>query len=26
MGFNNIFVLKGGWKAWLKEGFPVEKK
>ena len=26
MGYNKTYVLKGGWKAWEKAGFPVEPK
>jgi rhodanese-related sulfurtransferase len=25
-GYNKVFVLKGGWKAWLREDYPVEDK
>ncbi len=25
-GFTNVRVLKGGWDAWVKAGYPVEKK
>jgi len=25
-GYANVFALKGGWYAWKKAGFPVEKK
>jgi rhodanese-related sulfurtransferase len=26
LGFNNVYALKGGWKEWVKAGYPVEKK
>jgi rhodanese-related sulfurtransferase len=26
MGYEKVYVLKGGWNEWLKAGFPVEKK
>jgi len=25
-GYGNVFVLKGGWKAWQKDSLPVEPK
>jgi 3-mercaptopyruvate sulfurtransferase SseA len=25
-GYPKVFVLKGGWKAWYKAGYPTEKK
>jgi rhodanese-related sulfurtransferase len=25
-GYGKVFVLKGGWYAWEKAGYPVEKK
>lgn len=25
-GFSKVFALKGGWRAWVKAGFPAEKK
>jgi rhodanese-related sulfurtransferase len=25
-GYSKVFALKGGWKAWLKAGYPVEEK
>ncbi|MBW2436304.1 MAG: hypothetical protein JRF29_03430 [Deltaproteobacteria bacterium] len=25
-GYANVFALKGGWYAWKKAGYPVEKK
>jgi 3-mercaptopyruvate sulfurtransferase SseA len=25
-GFVKVFALKGGWKAWEKAGYPIEKK
>jgi len=25
-GYKKVFVLNGGWKAWLREGYPVEDK
>jgi 3-mercaptopyruvate sulfurtransferase SseA len=26
MGYEKVFVLKGGWNEWFKTGFPLEKK
>jgi len=26
MGVANVMVLKGGWNAWLRGGYPVEPK
>ncbi|MBW2092287.1 MAG: hypothetical protein JRI34_09230 [Deltaproteobacteria bacterium] len=26
MGFNKVFVLKGGWPQWEKAKYPVEPK
>jgi 3-mercaptopyruvate sulfurtransferase SseA len=26
MGFSQVNVLKGGWKAWEKAGYPTEPK
>jgi len=25
-GYTKIYVLKGGWKAWVKADYPTEKK
>jgi 3-mercaptopyruvate sulfurtransferase SseA len=25
-GYQRVFALKGGWKAWLESGYPVEEK
>jgi 3-mercaptopyruvate sulfurtransferase SseA len=25
-GFANVFALKGGWRQWLSNDFPTEKK
>lgn len=25
-GFGNVFALKGGWRQWLSNDFPTEKK
>jgi len=25
-GYRNVYALKGGWKDWVKAGYPVEKK
>jgi len=25
-GFNKVYALKGGWREWLKSGFPTEAK
>jgi len=25
-GFQKVYALKGGWKAWEKASYPVEKK
>jgi rhodanese-related sulfurtransferase len=25
-GYPNVYALKGGWHAWKKAGYPVEKK
>jgi rhodanese-related sulfurtransferase len=25
-GYNKVFVLQGGWKAWLGEGYPIENQ
>jgi rhodanese-related sulfurtransferase len=25
-GYRNVYALKGGWKEWVKDGYPVEKK
>jgi rhodanese-related sulfurtransferase len=26
MGYTKVYALKGGWKEWLKENYPIEKK
>jgi 3-mercaptopyruvate sulfurtransferase SseA len=26
MGFQKVFVLKGGWNEWVKDEFPTEQK
>jgi rhodanese-related sulfurtransferase len=26
MGYTKVYVLKGGWREWLKENYPTEKK
>jgi rhodanese-related sulfurtransferase len=26
MGFTKVYALKGGWKEWLKDHYPTEKK
>jgi rhodanese-related sulfurtransferase len=26
LGFTQVVVLKGGWNAWLKGGYPTEPK
>jgi rhodanese-related sulfurtransferase len=26
LGFDNVYALKGGWKAWKEAGYPVEPK
>jgi 3-mercaptopyruvate sulfurtransferase SseA len=26
MGYPKVFALKGGWREWSKENFPVEPK
>jgi len=26
MGYTKVYALKGGWKEWLKENYPTEKK
>jgi rhodanese-related sulfurtransferase len=25
-GYSNVFVIKGGWQAWLKADYPIEDK
>jgi rhodanese-related sulfurtransferase len=25
-GYNNVFVIEGGWQAWLKADYPIEDK
>ncbi len=25
-GYRNVYALKGGWAAWKKAGYPIEKK
>jgi hypothetical protein len=26
MGYTKVYALKGGWREWLKENYPTEKK
>jgi 3-mercaptopyruvate sulfurtransferase SseA len=26
LGFKKVYALKGGWKEWVDEKYPVEKK
>jgi len=26
MGFTKVYALKGGWREWLKDNYPTEKK
>jgi rhodanese-related sulfurtransferase len=26
MGFTKVYALKDGWKEWLKDNYPTEKK
>jgi rhodanese-related sulfurtransferase len=25
-GYDKVFVIQGGWRAWQQAGYPVEKK
>jgi len=24
--YSNVWVLQGGWRVWVREGYPVERK
>jgi len=26
IGYTKVYALKGGWREWLKENYPTEKK
>jgi rhodanese-related sulfurtransferase len=26
LGYPKVYALQGGWGAWVKDGYPVEKK
>jgi len=26
MGYGNVYALRGGWREWVRLGYPVEKR